>query len=252
MIRKHLKDFDMLLSYDQVSYNAMEQHTPKRVHHEILQGGYWSDRWPLIEDRDWSGPFRFIMVGQLHARKNPFLAVRAFTKLKEKHGKDFDAELHLKTNIRGLHPAMEDAYPGVKVHYRWFSHEELVDFYRKSHCYLAISYGEGKNMPALETLSTGMSAIVTPFGGHSVWFNPEFAYGVEYARSEDWMGICAQTDEDSLAEQMWHVYQNREEAREKGLIASRTLPAMCDWSVVARKFVEAVKRGPSRDVGDSL
>jgi hypothetical protein len=40
---------------------------------------------------------------------------------------------------------------------------------------------------------------------------------------------------------MWHVYTHRAEAKEKGLIASRTIPAMCDWSVVVRSLFERLR-----------
>lgn len=251
-IRKNLKEFDLLLSYDSVSEKAIMSRAPKDLPHKILQGGYWSDRWEFNPHRDWSGTFKFIMVGQLHSRKQPFAAIRSFNKLKQKHGDAFDAELHLKTNVLGLHPAIEDAYDGIKIHYRVWSHEEMQEFYDSAHCLLAPSKGEGKNVPALEAQTTGIPVIASNFGGHTVWLNEDYSYPLDIERVEDDGGICAKVDEDKMADLMWQVYSNREEAKRKGEIAARTIPAMCDWSQVAKKLIQVIQHAPQRDISVAL
>jgi glycosyltransferase involved in cell wall biosynthesis len=250
---KEIQEFDSLLSYDQVSFKALDSHLPKdgSVQHDILQGGFWSEDWKYLE-RDWSGTFRFCMVGQLHQRKNPFAAISAFDQLKQEHGDEFDAELHLKTNIGGLHPAMEDRYEGLKIHYAYWPREKLVDFYRKSHCMISTSFGEGKNIPAMEAMTTGIPVIATNFGGHTVWLSDEYAYPLDWEPHISEMGLSAKADVEHLKKLMWHVYTNRDEAREKGRIASRTIPAMSDWGQVARKLVEHINRMPARDLADPV
>ena len=64
----------------------------------MLQGGFSPEVWQPPVERDWTGDwFGFCMVGQLHDRKDPFLAIEAFRELRQERGTDFEgAELHLK------------------------------------------------------------------------------------------------------------------------------------------------------------
>jgi glycosyltransferase involved in cell wall biosynthesis len=234
-LRERLVTYDYLGVYDEVSKEALLPYTDPDVTDVIkLQGGYWADGW--VADpraRDWSGTFRFCMHGQLHQRKNPFAAIEAFNKLKQEHGDDFDAELHLKTTIRVLHPKMEEAYPGVKIHYETWSERQLKDYYLACHCFLAPSWGEGKNLPALQAQTTGMPVIATDVGGHAEWLDKDHGYPLNFEWGEHTPGMkSARADVKHLSDLMWHVYTHRDEARMKGERASRLIPAMLDWSKV--------------------
>lgn len=250
LIPEQMANFDLLLFYDEVSQKALAP-LSMGVPHKVLQGGFWSEDWKFME-RDWSGTFRFLMVGALNARKDPFAAIEAFAKLKAEHGDDFDAELTLKTNKPGLHPSIEEVYPGVNIRYQWWSQERLRQEYARTHCLLAPSRGEGKNVPALEAQSTGIPVIATNYGGHRQWMREEFAYPLGFRREVDEMGTSARADRDELARLMWHVYTHRDEARRKGELASRTIPAAADWVTVMRRCLDMVKTIPERELGYAL
>lgn len=235
-IEQRLDSYDSLVVYDEVSKQALEPRTQRPV--TKLQGGYVSEETALLlvnaVPRDWfSTPFRFCMVGQLGQRKNPFAAIEAFSKLKSEHGDDFNAELHLKTVDRTLHPKIEEVHPGIKIHYELWSRRQLLEFYLKCHCLLAPSWGEGKNLPALEAMTTGLPVIGPKFGGHAEWMADDWAYPVNFTMAEHAPGMgSARVSPDDLAERMWHVYSNRAEARQKGELAARVIPAMMDWDKV--------------------
>lgn len=250
-LRETLKDFDVLVCYDDVTREALEPHTPDSCALEVLQGGFWSDDWPYV-DREWDGTFRYVMVGQLHSRKDPFAAVEAFAHLKRSKGDEFDAELHLKTTVPGLAPMLEDAYPGVKVHYRYWEPERIRQLYNQSHVLLAPSRGEGKNVPALEMQATGGVVIATNFGGHRYWLNPEYSYPLEYELEDLGDGMAARADRQHLADLMWHTYTHRDEVREKGRIASRVVRSMCDWRPVTQKLLDVVHRTETRNIATAL
>lgn len=242
--REAMEDFDVLLSYDEVTLSALAPWVPPHLkdQHWVLQGGYEADDWPY-QERDWSGTFRYCMVGQLHDRKDPFAAIAAFNRLKQKHGDAFDATLELKTNIPGLHSSLEQAYPGVKVHYAWWSQKTLLEFYGRCHAYVAPSRGEGKNVPALEAQTTGIPVIGTNWGGHTVWMREEWSYPLKYRRARSSNGLFGvQVDPDHLEEQMWAAYTDRATCKEKGWKASQGIPAMCDWGSVMVRFREMVSR----------
>lgn len=249
-LKERLQSYDLLLSYDPVTRDALAPHVPEGCMHRMLQGGYWPEDWKGLDgSRDWfEGTFRFVMVGQLGGRKDPFCAIRAFNILREEHGPKFDAELHLKTLIKSLHPGIEEAYPGIEVHWRHWNRAQMRRFYATSHCLLAPSRGEGKNMPALEAMTAGMAVIATDWGGHQVWMNSEYAYPLGYGIS----GGQAKADPEDLAREMWHVYTHREEAREKGRLAARTIPAMCSWEAVVRELMLAVEATPRRDITNPI
>jgi glycosyltransferase involved in cell wall biosynthesis len=237
-MERRLWNFDVVVGYDEVSAGALREKTDRPV--GILQGGYDPTGWDFAEDRDWSGTFRYIMVGQLHLRKQPFVAIEAFNILKARHGKAFDAELHLKTNVQGLHPAMEQAYPGLHIHYAYWTREQLKQFYARSHMLLAPSMGEGKNVPALEFQTTGGVVAASDFGGHQNWLHPAYSWPipVELASPFHDRPRCkaAKVDPEQLAEIMWEAYCNREVASHKGRMAATVIPQTCSWDAVTERL----------------
>ncbi len=240
-LRTRLKPFDALLSYDKVTEDAFKPYLTKKTASAVLQGGYNPGTWDYVE-RDWHGDrFGFCMVGQLHDRKDPFLAVQAFHELKNEFPKDFEgAELHLKTNIPTLHPAMEQMCPKLRIHSAVWPTEILKKFYESQHVLLAPSRGEGKNLPALEFQTTGGAVIATNWGGMANWLSPLYAYPLDYSLAPVMPTLpnCkqARASKDHLKELMMHVYKNRDEVKQKGYLASQTLPAMCSWDSVAEKM----------------
>lgn len=243
-LRKRLDNFDLLLAYDNNTKQCLAEYADEdRI--AVLQGGYDSKLWTSTREdpeRDWNGTFRFCMVGALNQRKNPFASIDAFNLLKRRHGKNFDAELHLKTVSPGLMPQMEQAYPGLKIHYESWDQPRLKQFYFGMNCLLAPSWGEGKNLPALEAQTTGCPVIASDFGGHQQWLNPDLNYAVSGPMVEHKPGQASmRVDVEQLADTMWHVYNNRAEAKIKGERASLTIPGQCDWSRVVERLRFIVK-----------
>lgn len=248
-LRMRLRPYDLVLGYDSVTVDALAPHISAPTRLGTLQGGYWPHDWPAA-DRDWhSDRFGFAMVGQLHERKDPFVAIQAFKELKDEHPVEFDgAELHLKTNVPGLHKAMEQWVDKLRVHYSVWPAEVLRDFYSAQHCLLAPSRGEGKNMPALEFLSTGGAVIATNWGGHTQWLSPSYGYPLDYtlAAVSPSTPNCrnARADKDHLKALMLHVYRNRAEAARKGAAAAQIIPQMCSWTAVIRRLFDKLGELP--------
>lgn len=232
--------YDLLLAYDQVTQAAFEPYMHRTRNYDalppvgLLQGGYDPDDWPFV-DRDWASPrFNFCMVGQLHERKDPWVAIEAFRELKEQFPEEFEpAELHLKTNILGLHPGLEELIPKLKIYYDVWPFEKLVAFYSQMHVLLAPSRGEGKNLPALEHMSKGGAVIATNWGGHTGWMNSQYAYPLDYElmAPDPKFPECkeARASKEHLKELMLHVFRNRAEVRRKAEIASNVIPQMMSW-----------------------
>lgn len=233
-----LSHYDLLLAYDEVTAQAFKPYaeeagTPMKV----LQGGFSSEEWKYdSRERDWNGVFRFCMVGQLHMRKNPFAAVRAFKEVRAKYGEQ--VELHLKTTVPTLPPQMEDAYPGLKIHYTSWSHDQLKSFYAGCHTYLATSWGEGKNLPALEAQAMGVPVIYSNFGGHRQWGTQETGWPIGGTVEEHKPGMGSyRIDHDELVAAMCEAVENRFQTRLKGERAASTVISQNDWSKVVPRLL---------------
>lgn len=240
-LRRRLRDYDLVLGYDVVTTEAFRPYI-STSQLRTLQGGFWPEEWKPVE-RDWFGDvFRFMMHGQLHERKDPFVAIQAFQELKTEVPDEFaNAELHLHTTIPGLHSAMEECIPGLHIYYELWTADVLREFYAKQHVLLAPSRGEGKHLPSLEFQATGGAVIATYWGGFTGWLDPSFAYPLSYtlAPIDGRHPQCfqARADKDDLKRLMLHVYRNRAEVKAKGELASRIIPASMHWdAVIARLF----------------
>jgi glycosyltransferase involved in cell wall biosynthesis len=257
-----LRWFDLLLGYDQISLEALEPYTPKAVAASVLQGGYPSRAWKKTE-RDWHGDrFGFIMHGALNNRKCPWTAIEAFTQLKHEKGQAFaGASLALHTSAPGLlFPELNEPFEGqrIRVFIESLSKADLDEFYAAGHCLLAPSRGEGKNLPALEMMTTGGVVAATNFGGHTQWMNADYAYPLDYTlaptfESCSWGAHDARVSVEHMKNTIWHIYTHRDEARRKGGLAADIIPKMCDWQVVIEALFRRVRDSvTSRGIGAQI
>lgn len=245
--RKPLEHMDMLVAYDLVSQEAFQNHY-RGLDVRVLQGGIDASQWKYVE-RDWSGTFKFCMLGQLHMRKDPFVAIDAFRELRD-DGELKDAELHLKTNVPGLHPAIQSLIPGLYVYCDSWTPAQVRKFVESNHVLLAPSKGEGKNLPALEMQLSGGVAVCTAWGGPVMWQHEDYSPKLGYELVQTAPGMKSQhaaASKEHLKEIMLDLYTNREKTKRMGEIASQNIRMMCDWPVVVEKFLGLVKE--AQDAG---
>lgn len=240
-LRKKLRDYDLVVGYDQVSTGALAPYVTTSA--ATVQGGFWPQLWPQ-RYRDWNAPvLNFCMVGALGPRKDPFVAIDAFRELREEQP-DLPISLSIKTVSPGLHSAMEHAIPGLKIFYETWPENVLRDFYYSQHVLIAPSRGEGKNMPALEMLSTGGTVIATNWGGHTQWLTPAVGYPLDYTLAPLSPAVpdCqwAKASKDHLKSLMLHAVTHREELARKGDLAAVLIPDMCSWPKVVDRLMERV------------
>jgi glycosyltransferase involved in cell wall biosynthesis len=261
-LRRRLKFFDMVLGYDQVSVEAFRDFTPRHVKLGALQGGYEARDWKPVE-RDWFGErFQFAMHGALNARKQPWLAIEAFNQLKFEKGEEFaGATFALHTSMPGdIFPELNTPFAPqrIKVFVESFDKPTLDDFYAQAHCLLAPSRGEGKNLPALEFMTTGGVVAATNYAGHTQWIGGDYAYPLEYELTptfpdKPWGAHDAKVSLEHLKETIWHIYTHRGEAKRKAELAAEVIPKMCDWPVVLENFFRRIRdevQGPGPQVYD--
>lgn len=254
-LKQHLKNYDAVIGYDEVTANCFREYYNGPIF--TLQGGYNAKEIEYHE-RDWNSEvFRFCMVGVLSSRKNPYVAIKAFSELCDEDPEfDKNARLVLKTvSPQGFFVRMEEVYPNLRIIYDTWDRETLIDFYNNMHVLLAPSWGEGKNLPALEFLTSGGAVIATNWGGMAYWLNDEYSYPLnfELASPDPYSSSVrgAKADKDHLKELMRHCFYNREECEIKGKKASATVPYKFSWDRVVQRLIdEVVVNIPAREVGD--
>lgn len=249
-LRQRLQWYDMLLGYDEVSLSALGPYLPRHVHGGVLQGGYDAADYALVE-RDWDGDnFGFCMHGQLGSRKQPWVAVEAFSKLKYEKPEAFGgARMSFHTSSPGhLFPELNIPWQDLRmrVYCEAFDRRQMQEFYGAHHVLLAPSRGEGKNLPALEFQTTGGVVAATNYGGHTQWLGGDWAYPLDYTLGptfgdKPWGPRDARVSVDHLADVMWHIYTHRGEARHKAQLAREHVIKTCDWQVVVENLFRRIR-----------
>lgn len=250
-LRKRLKGFDALVGYDHVSTHALKDYYSGPL--LTQQGGYPAQDWPQV-GRDWtSDEFYFAQIGVLSSRKDPFVTIAAFAAAKNADAEfNKNARCLLKTSTPGLHSKMEDIYSGLRIFYDVWPREVVRQFYANAHVLVAPSRGEGKNLPALEFLSTGGPVIATDWGGHTEWMHPDYAYPLKYHLAADDPQkpevLNARASTEHLTELMLHTFHHRAETQHKGEVGAQVIPLLSGWDPVIVRLFDKLRAIPGGDV----
>ncbi len=151
--------------------------------------------------------------------------------------------LKLKTEIRNLGLKAS----GGKISYLLnldFPHAELPMLYRSADCFLAVSRGEGWDMPLMEAMACGLPTIATDWSSHTEFVHDANAYRLQVAGTVPAVAKCpyyagfrwAQADEGHLRTLLRHVFEHQDEARAKGAFAAREMAAKWTWRHAAEKI----------------
>jgi glycosyltransferase involved in cell wall biosynthesis len=255
-LSRRLSLYDLVIGYTGQTIEALEPYIRKARKKEqdpvamaVLQGGYEASEWQLCQDRDWfTDEFTYLMHGALGPRKNPWGAIQAFNELKHEQPSFAGARLACHTMVPGLFPEMNELYKDkkIKVYMEAWDHQTMQSFYNAGHVLLSPSRGEGKNLPALEMMTTGGAVAVTKFSGHMNWFGDAYAYGFDYELGPTWPGrpdaaYDAKVSVEEIKRVIWHTFTHREEVREKASLAAQVIPQMCDWSVVVENLFRTIR-----------
>lgn len=236
-----LRGYDRLLAYDQTSaaaFRALQADTPI----EVLQGGYSPAEWltdshtPL---RDWDADtFVFTIAGDLTPRKNAFAACRVAQQLK---ADGVDVVLRVKSRAK-MPKQVASLYPDVEFYDGVWEQAKMRDFYASSHGYVAPSWGEGKNLPALEAATTGAVPVLSACGGHVQWADPDAAVLVTGTYNTYDETPFLVVDEGEMYDACKALAQDRDLARSMGERAASLYPQTMGWDRAASDILSLVER----------
>lgn len=206
------------------------------------------------------GWFKFYSIFQWTERKNPGGLLRAYLR---EFRKDDPVVLILKTyrsnysvdeqnavrgEIRRIQEEVGDVgrQPRVVFISRMLSRGEILGLHRWGDCFVLPHRSEGWGLPHFEATLMGKPVITTRFGGNLEFTKEESSYLVGYTLvpvgGMDWIPWYkpymkwAEPSENELRRLMRHVFENREEAREKGRRGRMYAAERFNWEVVGRSI----------------
>ncbi len=129
--------------------------------------------------------------------------------------------------------------------------EELAALYRSADCFVLPSRGEGWGMPILEAMACGLPAIATAWSAHVDFLTEATGYPLEVTGLVPAVAKCpyyrglrwAEPSEAHFRHLLRHVASHPEEARAKGLGASREVREGWTWAVTARRIRAGLAEG---------
>ena len=182
--------------------------------------------------------FTFLQAGTLSARKNPQITISAFQKLFPKRVKN--VRLVMKSLPHLVLKDIDDER--ITVINDRYSHAQMVELLTNADCFVYPTYGEGFGLSVMEAMATGLPVITPDVTGLSDFVKEDYAYVVRnkgsVAIDSDFGDIGGRwdIDADHVADLMMHVYKNREEAKEKGRLASEAMQSWT-WANAAKKLI---------------
>jgi GT2 family glycosyltransferase len=204
--------------------------------------------------RTWKSPlgeFVFLSIFEWGERKEPWLLLKAFNEVfsaKEPvrllcKVMNRDGSIRLKEEIRRLR--LKES--GGRISYLFnldFPHYQLGSLYASADCFLAVSRGEGWDMPLMEAMACGLPAIATDWGAHQEFVHPGIAYPLRVRGTVKAVAKCpyyagfswADPDPEHLRHLLRAVYEDRDEARRRGQAAAAEMAARWTWGSTAAKI----------------
>lgn len=202
------------------------------------------------EARGGGRPFRFLFVGKWEGRKGVELLIDAY---REEFRPEEPVELvlhgwnpylpgfNLEANIRR---AVGGRRTPPVVASRPVTEDALTRLYNSCDVFVLPTRAEGWGLPITEAMACGLPVIVTDYSAPVDYLNDDVAYMIPVEKlvpvhdpyffpGGSALGVWAQPDAGALRRLMRRVYENPDEAREKGRRARAEVCARWTWDHAA-------------------
>ena len=203
--------------------------------------------------------FKFLTVGKYEERKSTEEMIRAFDE-EFKDTKDvslvlschnpFEEGFNIHKKLKALNLKCPEK---IFVFNPLKEHAMLARLYASCDAFLFPTKAEGWGLPIIEALSSGLPTIVTYYSGPTEFLTKEMAYLLDYtledikipfflSEDEDY-GQWAKPDMAQFRYYLRYIYENQDEARQKGLDASKMIHDKWTWAHaadIAAREIEAI------------
>ncbi len=207
------------------------------------------------------GRFTFLFTFDFQSifeRKNPIAVIRAFRRAFRPSEpavlviKSVNGYRHREA-FRALAEAIGD-HPHIILHDAYLPANEQVDLMHGCDAYVSLHRAEGFGLTLAEAMALGKPVIATGYSGNRDFMTAENSYLVPFSLTRVPAGCApypagacwAEPDVDAAAAAMREVFDNREQARDRGLRGQREV--LAHHSVTARSAflshrLEAIHQG---------
>lgn len=212
--------------------------------------------------------YKFYDVFQFTERKHPTALIKSYWAafrndenvaliLKTYRGDFSDVEKNaIRNTILRLKDMIRmDSYPSIYLVLDMLTRKEILGLHKAGDCFVSLNRFEGFGLSGFEAGAAGKPIIVTGGGGVLEYAKPEHSYLVNYSltpvfgmnwspwydHGKDEAQMWAEPDCGHAIELMRHVYNNQEEAKEKGKMLKGYIVENLSWEKVGQKIIDIIK-----------
>lgn len=209
----------------------------------------------------------FYFIGQWVERKNMLSTIKAYWRtfkngenvalVMKVYRSDYSESEReaIRTTIRRLKSAcpMEGYnYPPIYLILDMLSEDEMASLHARGDCYISLDRGEGFGLSTASAGAAGNPVIATGYGGATEYLKKDNSYLVDYVETccfgmpwSRWYSLdqyWAFPSEKHASDLMWYVYNNKQEAKERGLKLQKYIDDNLNWRVIGNKIIDGIKQ----------
>jgi len=201
-----------------------------------------------------SDKYVFLSVFEWGERKAPEILLNAFNQEFTKKDEvvlllkilNVDPGLDIVDEIKKLNLTSDNRAKVIILLNRDIADYQMGSLYRAADCFVLPTRGEGWGMPTLEAMSSGLPVISTDWSAQTEFMEDDICYPIQVKSMIPAIAKCpyyegfewADPDIDHLKQLMRHVYENRDEASQKGRLAAERIASKWTWDHAAKRIKE--------------
>lgn len=208
--------------------------------------------------------FMFYSIFQWVERKHPLSMIKAYwyaftgndnvalvLKTYRSDYSDAEKDAIRNTIIRLKRITPMDHYPKIVFIPDMLSEDEISGLHSRGDCYVSLDRGEGFGLSPFASGASKNPIIITGFGGATEYAKEDNSYLVNYSLTpvfgmpwSPWYKgdqLWAEPDVVDGANKMKYVYENFEEAKEKGLRLHNYIADNFSWKCISDKIIKEIE-----------